>query len=240
MDIGESSETQFPVILKRKLPRLTRSVQSSFPMRTTVPILLLLLFSSVLATAKDASACGCCSSFNDFSVQQMEIRDLLWDNFTFTGEAGVYIYGEKGGPDFPVGEGQITGTVEESAVTLTVWLSGKSVGKIRLLPIGKVEYSRVGMDFILPESELNQYRERMEPPIYHQQKIKVAITADDVLQKKWKVAFHREALLTLHGLSNSCWPAESARWSLNYTVLKGKESESAFARGTLGTKPLPE
>lgn len=224
---------------KGKLPRLTRSVQSSSPMQMTISIFFLLFVAHLLTGAEHASACACCSSFNDYSVHQMEFRDALWDHVVLSGEAGLYIYGERGGPDFPVGEGKMSGTVNEKGVTFAVSLSGKSIGKIRLTPLGKSEYTRVGLDFILPESELDQYRERMEPPIYHQKKIKVAITADDALQKEWKVSFQREALLTLHGTSNSCWPA-SARWSLNYTVLNGKKSESAFARGILETKTPPD
>ena len=181
-----------------------------------------------------AMACACCANPNTLELATKG-PFLSWSQpRDFSGALGVYIYGEAGGPDFPVGESTVIGKANSRSLTLSVTRDGRTLGDLELKLIGPPEISRVGMDIILPEKEF-QKLQLNEPPVSHQWKQAVEIRLSPTLSRNLGARILPRGVLLLHGYGNACWTPEehySGTWTLLYRVTQGKKEIPAMGRGS--------
>ena len=195
----------------------------------------LLFFLSAATYAQNAYACACCSNLATFQSDDAG-RELRWSApVRLSGDIGVYIYGESGGPGIAVGDSAVRGTSIERKIVFTASKDGQALGDLELEFVGVPEIERIGMDIILPQSEYKRLELPLEPPIYHQWKQKVLLKASQKLRKNLGIEFSKSGLLVLHGYSNACWSPTSdysGNWTLTYQVSKGNIEVRGLGRGT--------
>lgn len=192
----------------------------------------ILVISIFLFSTNFAHSCACCSDPNTLVEYDVSFFDL--NGIKFEGDAGVYIYGEKG-EDFDVGKSQIIGTVNNDTIQLVFRRNGKSLGTLTLKAKKKIVHKKVGLDFLLMPKRLQKLGIEGGMPLYHEIMIDVSVSADKKLKKALGLSFSTEGTFGFHGYSNSCWNpnVDPGQWSFRYSVLKNSKSEKAMARGKL-------
>ena len=193
-------------------------------------ILAILLFVILFFKPSIVSACACCSSPNTFYEGPEHLHDL--GNIKLDGKLGIYIYGERDGPDIDVAESDVSGILNDKGMKFILTRNKVALGSLTLGFKENPIHRRIGLDFILPEGAPQNVAAKGKPGIYHEIVLKVRVEADEALKKSLGITFARDGIVTLHGNSNHCWdPTYGGRWSFQYSVSKGPITERGLGRG---------
>ena len=198
-----------------------------------------LLFCGVALSPLTAQACACCSQENTLDESREAFYDLE-QAVPLQGNLGVYMYGERGEPEIDVGKSEVSGTLNDKGIKLTLSRNQKTLGTLTLKFKQQPLHKRTGLDFILPDDMLQTLARPEEPPIYHQIDVPVSVQADEALKKALDISFAPEGRVTLHGVGNQCWsPTLGGRWAFQYSVIKQSVTEHGFGKGQIvvSTKP---